>query len=267
MEQPYRAAPDIVVLPSFVFVPGFGIVPANAFLIEAAEPVLVDTGVTAESDQFMATLRSLIDLKQLRWIWLTHTDPDHIGSLRRVLAEAPFARLITTFVGLGKLTLFGGLQLDRVYLLNPGQSLNVGDRRLTTFKPPVFDAPETTGLFDDKADALFTADCFGAVVRELRQDAAEIPSEDLNRDQTLWATVDAPWIHCAEPSALARALDSVRRMAPDVILSSHLPPARALTEAFIQNLTQARTATPFVGPDQAAFEAAMALTEVGTEAP
>lgn len=135
------------------------------------------------------------------------------------------------------------------------------------FRPPVFDAPETTGLFDDKADALFSADCFGAVVRELHQDAAEIPADELCRDQTLWATFDAPWLHGIVPAALARALESVRRIAPDVILSSHLPPARGMTDLFLQTIVLARAATPFVGPGQAAFEAAMALTHLGPVAP
>ena len=47
--------------------------------------ILVDTGVMVESDAFMSELESLIDPGDLRWIWLTHTDFDHIGCLHRLL--------------------------------------------------------------------------------------------------------------------------------------------------------------------------------------
>ena len=90
----------------------------------------------------------MIDLRDLRWLWLTHTDPDHIGSLKRVLDEAPELRVITTFLGVGKMSLFDPLPLNRVYLLNPGQSIDVGDRTLISIKSPVYDAPETTGFYD-----------------------------------------------------------------------------------------------------------------------
>ena len=52
--------------------------------------------------------------------------------------------------------------LDRVYLLNPGQSLDVGDRKLAAFRPPLFDSPATTGFIDTKSGAMFSSDCFGA---------------------------------------------------------------------------------------------------------
>ena len=41
---PFKAAPDIDVLPSFFPLPGLGMVPVNAFVLNATEPVLVDTG-------------------------------------------------------------------------------------------------------------------------------------------------------------------------------------------------------------------------------
>jgi hypothetical protein len=50
MYETYSAVPDIEVLPSYFPIPGFGILLMNAFLIRAAEPVLVDTNVAVLSD-------------------------------------------------------------------------------------------------------------------------------------------------------------------------------------------------------------------------
>jgi flavorubredoxin len=34
-------------------------------------------------------LRSVINPMDLRWLWLTHPDQDHLGSLRSLMAEVP----------------------------------------------------------------------------------------------------------------------------------------------------------------------------------
>jgi flavorubredoxin len=41
----------------------------------------------------MKALKSAINPQDLRWVWLTHDDADHTGSLREVLEAAPAARL------------------------------------------------------------------------------------------------------------------------------------------------------------------------------
>ena len=83
----YKAAPDIDVLTSSFPIPGFGLVPINAFVLHGPEPVLVDTGAVVEREEFMTALRSVIDPADLKWIWLTHTDFDHIGALPQLLDE------------------------------------------------------------------------------------------------------------------------------------------------------------------------------------
>ncbi len=150
----YKAAPEIDVLTSSFPVPGFGLIPINAFVLHAAEPVLVDTGTMVESDEFLTALRTVIDPSDLRYIWLTHTDFDHIGSLGRLLEEHAHIRVITSFLGVGIMGLFAPLPMERVFLINPGQSLHVGDRTLTAVKPPTFDNPITTGFHDDGSGAL-----------------------------------------------------------------------------------------------------------------
>jgi flavorubredoxin len=266
MVNSYKAAADVEVLTSNFPIPGFGVVPINAFVIKGSEPILVDTGSVVESGEFMPTLRSVIDPEDLKWIWLTHTDLDHIGSLHTLLAENPQIRVITTFLGVGIMSLSAPLPMDRVYLVNPGQKITVGDRTLTAVKPPAFDNPSTTGFYDEKSGILFSSDCFGALLSAAApQNAADLSEKDLRDGQIFWATLDAPWLHKVDRGALARELDGIRKMAPKMVLSSHLPAASGdMTERLLASLAAAPAAQPFVGPDQAALEQMLKqMTEVG----
>lgn len=253
--DPYEAAPDVVVLPSAFPIPGMGILPVNAFVLKGREPLLVDTGLVPLTDGFMENLSSVIDPADLRWLWLTHTDQDHIGSLFRILEAAPQSRVVTSFLGVGKMNLFRPLPMDRVFLINPGQTLDAGDRKLTALRPPTYDAPETTGFFDEKSSFLFSADCLGALLKEPVEDAAAIGKEDLRQGMVTWATVDAPWMHSVDGNSFKKALEDIRSLSPKAVLSSHLPATRGMTDVLLENLAAAPSARPFVGPDQQALEA------------
>src|SRR6185437_14401916 len=98
-------------------IPGLGSLAINAFVLHGDEPVLVDTGTVAGSEDFMAALDSVIDPAKLRWIWLTHTDFDHIGSMATLLESNPNLRVITSFLGVGIMGLSSSpLAMDRVHL-------------------------------------------------------------------------------------------------------------------------------------------------------
>lgn len=253
--ESYKATPDIEVITSNFPIPGYGLVPINAFVIKGTEPILVDTGAMVESADFMSVLRSIIDPADLRWIWLTHTDMDHIGSIHELLQENPRLRVITTFLGVGIMGLSTPLPMDRVNFVNPGERITVGDRTLTAVRPPAFDNPSTTGFYDDKSGAFFSSDCFGALLEAPPQNAAELSDDDLREGQIFWATVDSPWLHKVDQGKFAKELNGIRKMEPNLILSSHLPAAGGdMTERLLASLADAPTAQPFVGPDQAALE-------------
>jgi flavorubredoxin len=255
MVSSYKASQDIDVLTTNVPIPGLGLVPVNAFVIKGSEPLLVDTGTVAESNDFMTALRSVIDPAELKWIWLTHTDFDHIGSLHELLDENPHLRVITTFLGVGIMGLSAPLPMERIHLVNPGENITIGDRTLTAVKPPAFDNPCTTGFYDHSSGVLFSSDCFGALLAEVPESASEITRDDLRQGQVFWATVDSPWLHTVDENAFAKKLDEIRRMKPQMILSSHLPAAAGdMTERLLSSLAAAPTAQPFVGPNQAGLE-------------
>jgi flavorubredoxin len=255
MVKSYKVSPDIEVLTDDFPIPGYGLVPINAFVIKGSEPLLVDTGAVVHSKEFMAALRSVIDPADLKWIWLTHTDFDHIGSLHQLLAENPKLRVITTFLGVGIMSLSAPLPMDKVYLLNPGEKMDVGNRTLTAIRPPAFDNPSTTGFYDDKSSVFFSSDCFGALLSSVPQNAADLSDSDLRDGQVFWATVDSPWLHKVDRSVFAKELDGIRKMAPKMVLSSHLPPAPGnMTDRLLASLSAVPGAQPFVGANQAALE-------------
>jgi hypothetical protein len=255
----YRVHQDVSVINDYLEVPGLGFVPVNAFVIHAGEPVVVDTGLGLPDRDFAATLADVIDPADVSWIWLTHPDRDHTGGLFALLDAAPRARVVTTFHGAGMMATERPLPMDRVFLLNPGQSLDVGDRQLTGFRPPLFDNPATVGILDARTGVCLSSDCFGAPLptAELAsaQDAGAANPDDLRMAQLLWASVDSPWVHAVDPVKFAASFDVLRRFDPSAILSTHLPPVTDNNDAMFATLLGAPQATPFIGPDQAALEA------------
>jgi len=256
---------DVTALNDQAEIPGLGFLAVNAFVLHAAEPVVVDTGLGLPDRGFLEHLGSVVDPMDVRWIWLTHPDRDHTGALFELLEAAPRARLITTFGGAGIMSTERPLPMNRLYFLNPGQSLDVGDRVLTAFRPPLFDSPATVGFHDSLSGACFTSDCFGAPLSSAEEAAADdvraIASVELSSRQLLWASVDSPWVHTVDRGKFERTLAPLAALRPSAVLSSHLPPAIGRTEEFLRTASTAPTVAAFVGPDQQALEQLLAQFE------
>ena len=264
MDKPYQAMPNIAVLPAHFPVPGLGFLAVHAFVIKAAEPVLVDTGMGLDSEEFMEALASIIDPQDLRWIWLTHDDADHTGNIQRVLEAAPGARLAANSLAVLRMSTAWPVPMHRVYWLNSGDRISVGDRELTAIRPPLFDNPTTIGIYDHKSEAFFSADCFGALISSPAQNADDIAEGNLEQGMINWASGDNPWVHMVEPGLFSQALDRIRQMAPKMIFSAHLPPARGKIEQFLDLFARVPTSTPFVAPNQKALEQILAQVKGGS---
>ena len=220
-----RVAPDVTCLPSYFARPRYAA--DQRLRIHAAEPVLVDTGLQALRTPFLEALASAIDPADLHWIWLSHMDADHLGNLEAVLALAPKARVVTNFLGMGKLIL-RELDLSRVHMLAPGAAIDAGDRTLIPVRPAFYDAPETIGFLDARMRVLFSADAFGALMQEPQEEAAAIAPAALRDGMITWTAVDAPWLGLADRTAFGRVLKSIERLDPTAIISGHLPVCAAL---------------------------------------
>lgn len=255
MDATYQAGPDTHVLPTSLPLPGVGVLTINAYVLMAEEPVLIDTGIAADSDDFIDAVQSIVAPEKLKWVWLTHDDADHTGSIQRIMDMAPDARLVTNAMAALRLTTWTPAPLDRVYAIRPGDELRVGDRTLRAIRPPLYDNPMTAGVLDTSNGTLFSADSFGGILPEVAQNTSVIPNDALAGGMVAWASFDSPWVGLVDKGKFAQVLDEVRRMQPTSILSSHLPAANGDNmERFLQVLGTLPDAEPFVAPDSEGFQ-------------
>ena len=117
------------------------VLPVNAYLLMAEEPVLIDTGVGLDGEDFIAAVSLRQTPRSLKWVWLMHDDADHTGSIQRIMEpraqrHARDARLQRAQDGHVVASPHGAVHAIRV-----GDQIHVGDRTLTAVAPPLYDSP------------------------------------------------------------------------------------------------------------------------------
>ena len=61
----------------------------NTMVIRAAEPVVIDTGMKENRDQYLADVFSLVEPEDIRWVFISHDDVDHTGNLNALMELRP----------------------------------------------------------------------------------------------------------------------------------------------------------------------------------
>lgn len=257
MTTHYQVMEDIHVIPDHFPILDLGVLPINSFVIKSREPVLVDTGMGSAHQNFITSLQSIIDPQDLRWIWITHDDADHIGNIHDVLSLAPNAKIIANSLAILRMSTNKQIPMERVHWLNPGERIHVGDRDLIAIRPPIFDNPTTICLFDTKSKAFFCGDCFGSILSKPALTANDIPEEELVAGMTNWASLDSPWIHMVDEGKFNLVLNDLRSLNPSRILSSHLPPSQKQWSQFLSILSTIPGSEPAMTPNQAVLMQAL----------
>lgn len=265
MNSPYRVATDTYAFPSHLQAGPFGYLSVNCYLVQGTEPVLVDTGMPIDREEFLRNLWSLVDPGDLRWIILTHDDNDHAGNLREVMEAAPQAKVVTNFLSVARMQDHWSPPPERTVLVNPGQRFSAGDREMVTLRPPFYDSPSTFALYDTKTGTLFSSDSFGGFIPRPVEDVAELSQAEYAESALLFGTVLSPWTAMVRQERFDAMLEEVRALKPETVLSAHGPVMRGRPDWLLRNLSRLPSMEPFVGPDQAAMEAMMVNLEAGRQ--
>lgn len=133
----------------------------NSFIIRGEKTALVDTSHEKFRQQYMETLTGEIDPKQIDYIIISHTEPDHSGLVKDVLALAPQAIVVGAKVAIQFLENLIHQPFERLVVKN-GDKLDLGNGHIIEFvSAPNLHWPDTIFSYDRKTQVLFTCDAFG----------------------------------------------------------------------------------------------------------
>ncbi|MFN4089276.1 MAG: MBL fold metallo-hydrolase [Alphaproteobacteria bacterium] len=255
MPRAYRISDEAFVIPEALPVPGVGQLPINAMVLRGAQPMILDTLATVHRDVFLAEAFALVEPEDVRWIFLSHEDRDHSGSLAKALDMCPNAKLITNFLGLGKLGEEFHINPRRVHILNDGDSLDIGDRTVTAVRPPLYDSSATAGLWDPKSEIYYAADCFGVVSEKTPAFTDEMDPQDFE-DGYFWMNrANHIWFEHIRPEAIAADAERIKALGAKMIVSGHGPTERRDVGRMCDWIKRIGDMKPVQMPDHAAFTA------------
>ncbi len=133
----------------------------NSFIIRGEKTALVDTSHEKFRQQYMDILTGEIDPKEIDYLIISHTEPDHSGLVKDVLALAPQAIVVGAKVAIQFLENLVHQPFERLVVKN-GDKLDLGNGHVIEFvSAPNLHWPDTIFSYDSKTKVLFTCDAFG----------------------------------------------------------------------------------------------------------
>ena len=210
---PVEIAPDTFVVQA---TQGEGVAPVavhlNAMVIRGVEPIIVDTGVPALRDRYLADMWSLVDPEDVRWVFLSHDDVDHYGNLGPIMEACPNATLLTSWFQWERLGNLPDIAPHRMRWLEPDDSFEANGRTYATVRPPLYDSPTTRGLLDTATGVYWASDCFATTVPHGMADVSELAMDDWIGACYANAQQLSPWLSMVDRSTYRSAVERLASM-------------------------------------------------------
>lgn len=132
----------------------------NSYLIRDKKTVLIDTVWLPYDKEFVENLKREIDLKEIDYIVVNHTEIDHSGALPELIREIPSIPIYCTANG----AKFMKRQFHKdwnMITVKTGDTLEIGECVLTFIEAPMLHWPDTMLTYMSGENILFSNDAFG----------------------------------------------------------------------------------------------------------
>lgn len=187
----------------------------NAYLIAGSKKTaLIDS---VESEFFSDLEAQLKDVTKLDYLVSLHAEQDHSGSIPKILAKYPEAKLVTSPKAKGILMDILDIAADAIITVADGEILCLGDKTLEFIHTPWVHWPETMVAYLQEDKILFSCDFFGSHIATTELFASD-EARVYEAAKRYYAEVMMPF-----GNSIKKHLQKLAPYAIDIIAPSHGP--------------------------------------------
>lgn len=134
----------------------------NSYLLKGSNGIaLFETVKEKFFDEHLEKIRCLINLEDINYIVVNHTEPDHAGSVEKILEYAPNATVVGSSLAIKYLSEIINKPF-KSKVVKDGETLSLGNKTLKFYSVPQLHWPDTMYTYVIEDETLITCDSFGA---------------------------------------------------------------------------------------------------------
>lgn len=134
----------------------------NSYLLKTSEKtVLFETAKAKFFDGYLEALKKLVDINDIDYIVVNHTEPDHAGSIEKLIEINPNIKIVGSQVAIGFLKNIVNRDFYSI-AVKENETLKLGDKTLRFMNLPNLHWPDTMYTYIEEDKTLITCDSFGS---------------------------------------------------------------------------------------------------------
>ena len=134
----------------------------NSYVIMDEKVAVMDTVDKRGMEQWEENLKAALDGRNVDYLVIHHLEPDHAGSIARLVELYPEVTLVGNAKTFAMLPQFFDISLEgKTITVKEGDTLSLGKHTLTFVMAPMVHWPEVMVSYDSTDKILFSADGFG----------------------------------------------------------------------------------------------------------
>ncbi|WP_300347831.1 FprA family A-type flavoprotein [Clostridium sp.] len=214
----------------------------NSYVVKGNEKTAVFETVKEQFfDEYISRLEDLgVNPSELDYIVVSHTEPDHAGSIGKLLDLAPNAKIVASPTAISYVKEIINRDFESIPV-KEGDSLSLGNKTLKFLSVPQLHWPDTIYTYVEEDKTLITCDSFGShySCEEMFNDL--LPSEEnyMEALRYYFDCIMGPF----KPFVL-KAIDKIKDLDIDVICPGHGPILRSNPEKIVELYKEWSTPAP-----------------------
>ena len=134
----------------------------HSYVILDEKIAVMDTVDSRKTEEWLAELKAELGDRTPDYVVVQHLEPDHSGSLQKLLEEYPEVKLVGNAKTFQMLPQFFDLDTEgKTLVVKEGDTLSLGSHTLQFFMAPRVHWPEVMMTYEQSEKVFFSADAFG----------------------------------------------------------------------------------------------------------